>query len=254
MRKKLNKIIKKSFLFTLLIFSLEVQSKINAQDAKNDEIFQNSIEGSQEKQTIFSNNQNKEKNHFFLCFEPIILINTEDTKDSAPSPVIYPLSFGFKIPIVKKIFFMPRANLFFNYYLWKKDQALPAEIENRTGSALSLLIDLNFGTKILNNEHHTILWSAGPAVLARYAFLSNDVNENDFGTSGTAKTDVENINKWFWQNGNFLLLNANLNYLFHFKKNFAAGPEIRFYIPVSSIFLGKPINGAIFSLGLKAEF
>ena len=39
---------------------------------------------------------------FFLCFEPFVLVNTMDSKKSAPSPIIFPITGGIQMPKKKK--------------------------------------------------------------------------------------------------------------------------------------------------------
>lgn len=191
---------------------------------------------------------------FFLCFEPFVLVNTMDSKKSAPSPIIFPITGGIQIPMKKKLIFEPRLSLFLNYYLWDGEKAAPSEIENRTGTVLSLLLDLPFGTSLMSKKNFSLSWNAGPAILARFAFLSNGVKDSDKGESGTAQDDVNEINKWFWSNANFLYLTANINYLYHFNPKFAAGPEIRAYLPIGSLISSNGLNGAIICIGLKAQF
>ena len=104
---------------------------------------------------------------FFFAFEPAILINTADSKTSAPSPVVYPLSIGIKWPRDTFVSFVPRLSFFTNYYLWDGSKALPAEVENRTATSLSFLFDLPAAVSFRSGEKDTFELSGGIAALLR---------------------------------------------------------------------------------------
>ena len=76
------------------------------------------------------------KASFFVELTPSLLLNTEDKKYSAPSPIYFPLSLGVQIetPFAK---IEPSISLWTNYYLLAHDKALISEIENRTALAIS---------------------------------------------------------------------------------------------------------------------
>ena len=192
---------------------------------------------------------------FTVSFEPTLIVNTDNPKNSAPSPVVYPFSFGIVVPSYNFISFQPRLSFFTNYYLWNDKGAYPAEIENRTATAFSFLLDLPVGFVLFKNEKHLVDLGTGPAFLIRFATLSHDVSENDAGYNGnTASKDVEKINEWFWNDANFLFYEVYADYLYSFTEKIKAGPEVRFYLPLGSLFSGDGLNAAMLGIGIKARF
>ncbi len=188
-----------------------------------------------------------------LSFEPSLLLNTASGAESAPSPAVYPLAAGAEWPDDTFVSFQPRLAFFASYYLWDGDDARPAEIESRTVTAFSFLIDLPAGFTLHPAERHFIEAGCGPAFLLRFGCLSSGVSGSDDGKSGTASGDASKINGWFWSSANFLYLNLHVSYLFQFTDTVRAGPEFRFYLPLGSVFSGSGMDGAIFSLGIKVR-
>ena len=191
---------------------------------------------------------------FTVSFEPTLIFNTDNPKNSAPAPVVYPLSFGVVFPKNTMISFQPRLSFFTNYYLWNKNGAYPAEIENRTATAFSFLFDFPAALTFKPAEKHSISAGIGPSLLARFALLSHSVHGSDAGYNGnTASDDVEEINRYFWKDANFLFIGIYCDYLYAFTERLKAGPEIKFYLPCG-VFAGNDLNSAMISLGIKARF
>lgn len=191
---------------------------------------------------------------FTVTFEPTLIVNTDNPKNSAPAPIVYPLSFGVVFPKETFISFQPRLSFFTNYYLWNKNGAYPAEIENRTATAFSFLFDFPVAFTFNPAEKHFIDLGIGPSVLARFAVLSHSVHGSDAGFNGnSASDDVSETNRYFWKDANFLFIDAYFAYLYKFTKELKAGPEIKFYLPCS-VFSGNDLNAAMLSLGIKARF
>lgn len=192
---------------------------------------------------------------FTVTFEPTLIINTDKPEDSAPSPVVYPLSFGVIFPKETLISFQPRISFFTNYYLWNGKGAYPAEIENRTATAFSFLIDLPIGFTFTPGEKHKITLGTGPSILARFAFLSHAVSGSDSGYGdNTASDDVSKINEAFWNDASFLFINMYSSYLYKFSEKISAGPETHFYLPIGSLACGNGMNSAMISMGIIARF
>lgn len=190
-----------------------------------------------------------------VSFAPTLIVNTDDDKDSAPSPFVFPFSIGIVIPKDNFVSFQPRLSFFTNYYLLNENGAAPAEIENRTATAFSFLLDLPACFTFKPAEKHWIEAGAGPSILFRFAVLSKDVSSSDAGYNGnTASDDVSEINSWFWKDGNFLFLDTYGAYLYTFTPKIKAGPELKFYLPFGSIFSGNGLNCSMLSLGIKARF
>lgn len=191
---------------------------------------------------------------FTLTFEPTLIVNTDNPKNSAPAPIVYPLSFGIVFPKETFISFQPRISFFTNYYLWNSNGAYPAEIENRTATVFSFLFDFPAALTFYPAEKHSIDVGIGPSVLARFAVLSHSVHGSDAGYNGnTASDDVAEINKYFWKDANFLFIDTYFSYLYKFTEQLKAGPELKFYLPCS-VFSRKDLNAAMISLGIKARF
>lgn len=192
---------------------------------------------------------------FTVSFAPTVIVNTDTDNKSAPSPFVFPFSIGIVIPKDNFVSFQPRLSFFTNYYLMNENGAAPAEIENRTATSFSFLLDLPACFTFKPAEKHWIEAGVGPSLLLRFAVISNDVNNSDAGFNGnTASDDVEEINKWFWKDANFLFLETYGAYLYTFTEKIKAGPELKFYLPCGSIFSGNGLNCAMLSLGVKARF
>ena len=192
---------------------------------------------------------------FTLSFTPTLIVNTDKPQNSAPSPVVYPISLGLVFPDNNFISFQPRLSFFTNYYLWNKKGAYPAEIENRTATAFSFLLDLPAAFTFKPKEKHMFNLTAGPSLLIRFATLSNGVNEDDPGYNGnTASEDLSKINDYFWKDANFLYLETSFDYLYKITEKISFGPEVRFYMPLGQIFSGNGLNASMLSWGIKARF
>lgn len=185
-----------------------------------------------------------------IQMEPGMYMNTASKLVSAPSPVIYPISIGILWPNYTYLAMQPTVSFFMMNHLWYDDMALPAEIENRTGTTLNFMISfpavLSFHTK-----KSRLQIMPGFSILARYSLLANNVAADDSGYSGSAGDDISEINKWFWKNGNFFYLTGGAAWIFNFHNNAKAGPVFNLYIPIGSIINKDGINGLIVTTGLK---
>ncbi len=198
----------------------------------------------------------EQKNHsIFLTFGPLLMLNTDNTSNGAPSPILYSFGGGADFYFYDDFFAEPRLSFFTNYYLFDGENAQPAEIENRTASALSFMLDLTAGRRFEFGKH-TLLASGGAGILARFAFLAGDVDSSDSGTTNgsTAGDDVSSINSWFWSNLNFFYPQLNLCYLYKITDALKIGCDFRAYIPLSSILSQNGLDGMIFSLAAKLCF
>lgn len=192
---------------------------------------------------------------FMTGFAPMLIVNTDSDKKSAPSPIVYPITLGLVYPPQGSISFQPQLSFFTNYYLYSEDKkAAPAEIENRTATVFSFLLDLPVEYQFKLSEKHSITAGGAASILARFGILSSGVKSSDTGTSGSASDDVKEINKWFWKNGRFFYLQGNVNYMYKFSDSIKAGPELKIYLPCGSLFSGEGMNSTMISLGLKARF
>ena len=112
------------------------------------------------------------------------------------------LGIGGDFILKNNIFLQTHGSFFTNYYLWDGERAQPAEVENRTATALSLMLDIDGGYrfKIGKTKKHLVSVGGGIGFLARYAFLSGDVDSSEVNrvTGSTAGDDVSDINSNFY--------------------------------------------------------
>lgn len=187
---------------------------------------------------------------FVMQFEPGVSINTESTLVSAPSPIIYPISLGALWPNYTFLAAQPSISFFMTNHLWYNGKALPAEIENRTTTTLSFLINIPAVLSFYIDNCRLQLMP-GAAILARFVFLANNINPTDSGFSGSAASDVENINNYFWSNGRFFYLSSGISLLFKATGNIKVGPVANVYLPIIPLVTGEGLQATIISIGVK---
>ena len=187
---------------------------------------------------------------FVMQFEPGFYLNTASPLISAPSPIVYPISIGFLWPAHAKLAVQPAISFFMMQHLFYEDMALPAEIENRTTTTLSFMLNIPAVYSIyLQNSNFQL--TAGLGVFMRFGLLSPGVKAEDSGWSGTAGSDVEKINNYFWGNMRWLYGTAGVNWLYNLTPQLRAGPTINVYIPAGGLISDKSAQGMIISAGIK---
>ena len=194
----------------------------------------------------------------FVTLAPALMINTDSATNSAPSPSMYSLGVGGYFSFSNGFLLETHASFFTNYYLWDGTDAQPAEVENRTATALSALLDFcsgytwNFGPE----KKHALSLMGGAGIFLRYGILSNGVESDDENpkTLSRAGDDVSDINNWFYQNLRFLYPELALSYLWSLSDTWKIGTEFRSYLPIGSLLHGEGIDGMLFSLGLKLSY
>lgn len=191
---------------------------------------------------------------FFVNLGPELMINTDSAKKSAPHPVMFSGGVGCDIFADRLINFQPRLNFFMNYYIWDGEDAQPAEVENRTATGLSFMLDLCVG-HTWNFGKNSVQALVGPGILIRYGILSSGVKSGDLNpiTGTKAKDDVKDINKWFFKDLNFLYPEIAVTYMRHINDFWNVGAEFRTYFPLGSLTHGEKFDGAIFSLAIKLQ-
>lgn len=194
----------------------------------------------------------------FFTLGPKLMLNTDDHTKSAPSPVMYSLGIGGDFLLPNNILLAAHASFFTNYYLWDGERAQPAEVENRTATALSAMIDLTGGYtwKAGESKKHLLSASGGIGILARHAILSNGVNPDDPNrdTKTKASDDVSSINDTFFKDLNFMYPELAFSYSYILSEIWKIGGEFRTYIPLGSLTNGNGVDGMIFSLSLKLSY
>lgn len=197
----------------------------------------------------------KSRNYqWIFTMGPILIVNTESNTKSAPSPIAFSCGLGLKFMPDNFYSFEPRVSFFTNYYLWDGENALPAEVENRTATALSFLIDLPLVFNIAQNEKHGFELGGGLALLARYGILSNGVESSDSGASGDAGGDVSEINSWFWGDMHYLFPELTGAWNFKVNEKLKAGVESHIYFPLGSLANGRGLDAMMITFAARLMF
>ena len=187
---------------------------------------------------------------FIMQFEPGIYINTQSPLVSAPSPIVYPISVGFIWPDAALLAIQPTLSFFMMQHLYYEDMALPAEIENRTSTTLSFMLNIPAVYSIfLENSRFQI--TGGLGIFMRFGLLSPGVKEDDSGWSGSAGEDVTKINEYFWGNARWLYLTLGGSWLYDLTPELRAGPVMNISIPVGGLISDQDAQGMLISLGIK---
>ncbi len=189
----------------------------------------------------------------FVTAGPMLLVNTDSSTNSAPSPIMFSGAIGTELFKNKPVWGEARLSYFTNYYFWDGEDARPAEVENRTATLLSFMIDL-CGIYPIKKGENIFGVGGGLGFLARYGVLSNGVDEDDSGFSDTetASDDVSNINSWLWESGRFLYP----QFAFHWERDLgdtdlSAGIDFRYYLPLGSLISGNGLDASIFTLTFR---
>ncbi|MCQ2598289.1 MAG: hypothetical protein MJ181_10645 [Treponema sp.] len=180
---------------------------------------------------------------FTFKFPTTMYLSNGDKEYSAPSPVVFSPGIGFVWPNEGFLAIEPSLNFYSSYYLWHDGRALPAEIENRTATTLSFLLDVP-AAFTLDIKNTKLRFNAGAAMLCRFGWLSNGATESD---------DVTAINQYFWSKARFFYLSGGVSWMVPLTSTSKFGPFFNFYLPVGSIFAREGLNGMILSAGLKVS-
>ena len=179
-----------------------------------------------------------------FSLSPQITINND--KDGAPSPVKFGVGIGFEIPLIQNLLIAPQFTFSTNYYLVANNKVLPAEIENRTALAPSLMFDIPFGYKIpIKNLYITP--KIGLGTFLRYGFLA-------FGVSKNESDLVDFINEGFYKDLAWLYPMAEIDFDFVVKEKLMAGFGLKYYLPLGSVLKGETLQNSIFALQFRFAF
>lgn len=193
---------------------------------------------------------------FIMGFEPTLYVNTQNQTTSAPSPITYPIYFGFHWPNDTFISFQPSFRIFTSYYFVQtidgEKLVLPAEIENRTATTYSILFNLPVVFRVNFFDVTNFKAFAGIATLIRIPTLSAGLTEAD---AEACKEDMEYIKKWFLGGMRWLYLSAGADWMFNFpKQNLQLGPELSLFFPIGAVFADWSFDAIVLSLGVKIVF
>ena len=187
---------------------------------------------------------------FIIQFEPALYLNTESSLVSAPSPIVYPISFGILWPEYSRIAIQPSLSFFMMNHLFYEGKSLPAEIENRTTTTLAFMLNIPaVFSFFLSNSRFQIF--VGPAILMRFGLLASGVKESDYGWTGSAENDVSEINSWFWNDLRWFYFTTGASWLYNLDSGLKTGPIINISIPVGGLISDQNAQGMLISLGIK---
>ncbi len=188
---------------------------------------------------------------FVMQFEASYYLNPEYAQlNSGPSPINFQTSIGVLWPNYTHVAVQPTLSFFYMNHLWYENCALPAEIENRTSTTLSFLLQVPAVFSVfLDNSRFQ--FSVGPAVMMRFALLANGVSATDTGYTGSAASDITEINRWFWANGRWFYLSAGAIWLYHITPQLRIGPLVNVHFPAGAILSDKNAQGLVISAGIK---
>ena len=179
-----------------------------------------------------------------FSLSPQITINTD--KAGAPSPVKFGVGIGFEIPLFQNLIIAPGFTFSSNYYLVANNKVLPAEIENRTALAPSLMLDIPFGYKIPIKNFY-ITPKIGLGTFLRYGFLASGVSKDESDL-------VDFINKGFYKDLAWLYPMAEIDFDFLIKEKLMAGFGLKYYLPLGSVLKGETLQNSIFALQFRFAF
>lgn len=187
-----------------------------------------------------------------LQFDPTIYLSPEShANKSNVVNIYYPITIGAQWPNDFFISFQPSLSFFLMEHLWFDKYALPAEIENRTSTTLSFLLNLPAVYTLNFKDNSRLHISAGLGLFFRFGILANGVNPYDSGYSGSAKKDLELINNWFWDNGHWVYFTFGTSWLYPITSTIKVGPVLNAYIPMGTLIDQRNVQGLMFSLGIK---
>ena len=186
-----------------------------------------------------------------LQFEPTLYLSPESKRNNSNIVnIFYGFTFGASFPRDYFVSFQPTVSFFSMNHIWHGNIALPTEIENRTTTTLSFMLNLPAAFNFLF-EKSRIQLTAGVGAFLRFGILSNGVNDNDSGYSGSAAGDVKLINNWFWEKARWLYASFGASWLYNITSKIKIGPVLNVYVPFTSIIEYKKPQDMIISLGVK---
>lgn len=128
--------------------------------------------------------------------------------------------------------------------------ALPAEIENRTTTTLSFMVNIPLVFSIFLAKSRFQIYG-GPGMLIRFGLLSPSVKDSDTGWTGSAGGDADSINQWFWNDMRWFYLNLGGSWLYNLPHAIKAGPVINCSIPIGGLISSQNVQGMMISVGIK---
>ncbi len=185
--------------------------------------------------------EKKQTSSVLITFGPLGILNTY--KNSAPSPINFSIGGGAQISLLDFLSITPHLSFFGNYYLWENGQAYPAEIEHRSAYVPSFILDIP-ATYDLKTENSIFRIGLGASFLMRFAVLATSVPT-------TVQVDIDNMNKWFWQNAEFFYPSAQFSWDYFLDNGMALGLGLKAYVPVGSLIKAQGINNGMATITVR---
>lgn len=162
---------------------------------------------------------------FYLFGGPIIEIDYDKTKESAPTPIVFNFGAGGIFLSEKPLCIDFGLSFFTNYYdCTEEKQVIFTEIENRTVLALSFLADCTarYNRTFGNNR---IMVGGGVGFLARFGIKEKSVPASE-------DWKIDEIKSSFWKGAAFIFPEVAFSWLYKASENIQAGLELKAYIGI----------------------
>lgn len=224
--------IKKTNLFfsTLLLIFLSFNIYTQETEAKQ-EIEQKTEETNKADQTEVLT---KVPSDFGFYFGTEIILSS--LKKRVSQPFSTALNFGaeYEYKGIKYFSIVPSLDFSIFYYSLLNQKAYICEIENRTGLAMSFLLDTPFMARF-DIKSCTISIGGGLAFFIRYALLAPGINPSASGSGGlSTAAELKEINKYFWQKGRFFYPSLRFKTEYTFTSGWKTGLQIKTFFPLSN--------------------
>ena len=187
---------------------------------------------------------------FNIQMSSSIYVNTQSPLVSAPSPILFPFTIGFSWPNYTFLAIQPSVSFFILNSLWYNEMALPSEIENRTATSYCLFFNIP-ATFSLYLKQSKIQLSVGAGIILPITAISTGISPTDFGTSGSAESDVAKIQEYYISKGRLFYITAELSWLFEITNKMKLGPIIGAYFPLGSFMNDEGFSRFMGHVGVK---
>lgn len=191
--------------------------------------------------------------HPYVQIGSQLTVNTAPKEISAPSPLRFLIGGGAVFDFSRLISLEPRLDFWTMYYLYDGENALPAEIEQRTATVLCFMLDVPVGFHFYAGKNIFTV-GCGIGFLSRVAFLSTGVKKDEEGATGTAEGDVQEIVRWFWSGARFLYPEVFTSWEYQISDSLKAGIFLKAYFCVGSLIDDRGADGMLVSMGARFSF
>ena len=184
----------------------------------------------------------------FVELTPSFMINNESKTISAPNPAFFPIVAGFSYPNDTFFSVEPTFSFFYTNCLVYNKTVVPAEIENRTATALSFMLNIPAVFTINFNNISKIKLCPGAALLFRIPIPASGIDATEI------QSDLSVMRLWFYEKGRFAYLSFKASWTFEHIEKLSFGPVVAIYYPLITSIAEKTFSGTIISAGLRLVF